>query len=77
MLGGELSRRSENLRREQKSRAEAAQRKAEKERVVQERLRKQREAHEEEIRLKRYAAATAAEEARTCMFHLFQEADFS
>ena len=62
MLGGELARRSENLKKEQRQRAEAAQRKAEKERLIQERLQKQRQAHEEELRLKRVAEAAAAEE---------------
>lgn len=62
MLGGELARRSENLKREQRERAEAAQRKAEKQRIVQERLQKQREAHEEELRVRRIAEDAAAEE---------------
>ena len=50
------------MKKEQRQRAEAAQRKAEKERLVQERLQKQRQAHEEELRLKRVAEAAAAEE---------------
>lgn len=64
MLGGELARRSENLKKEQRQRAEAAQRKAEKEKIIQERLQKQRAAHEEELRLKRVADAAAAEQVR-------------
>ncbi|CAL5229441.1 g12764 [Coccomyxa viridis] len=64
MLGGELARRSENLKKEQRQRAEAAQRKADKEKIIQERLQKQREAHEEELRLKRIAEAAAAEQER-------------
>jgi len=62
MLGGEFFRRADNLKREQKQRAEVAQRKAEKEKIIQERLQKQRQAHEEELRLKRIAEAAAAEE---------------
>lgn len=62
MLGGEFSRRADNLKREQKQRAEVAQRKAEKEKIIQERLQKQRQAHEEDLRLKRIAEAAAAEE---------------
>lgn len=62
MLGGELARRSENLKKEQRQRAEAAQRKAEKERLIQERLQKQRQAQEEELQLRRVAEAAAAEE---------------
>jgi hypothetical protein len=65
MLGGELARRSENLKKEQRQRAEAAQRKAERERLIQERLQKQRQAHEVELRLKRIAEAAAAEEVGT------------
>lgn len=64
MLGGELARRSENLKKEQRQRAEAAQRKAEKERLIQERLQKQRQAQEEELQLRRVAEAAAAEEER-------------
>ena len=68
MLGGELARRSENLKREQRQRAEAAQRKAEKEKIIQERLLKQRAAHEKDLRLKRAAEAAAAEQVRLMSF---------
>ena len=71
MLGGELARRSENLKKEQRQRAEAAQRKAEKEKIIQERLQKQREAHEEELRIKRIAEATAAEQVHFTSHLLF------
>ena len=61
MLSGDLARRANNLKREQIQRLEAAQRKAEKEKIIQERLQKQRETIEAEQRDIRIAEAAAVE----------------
>jgi hypothetical protein len=75
MLSGELASRAKKLQREQKERTEALLRKSEREKALQERLRKQREEHEEELRQRRIAELAAAEAvpSRSEMLRAMQE----
>ena len=70
MLSGELASRAKKLQREQRQRTEEAQRKVEREKAVQERLRRQRETHEEELGQRRAAEQAVAEAVRAPPHHL-------
>ncbi|KAK9824172.1 hypothetical protein WJX72_008287 [[Myrmecia] bisecta] len=64
MLSSELAGRASKLQKEQKERAEKARQKAEKERLLQERVRQRKEAHEEENRQRRIAEEAVKEAER-------------
>lgn len=61
MLNGELKRRTHKLEQEQKARLEADRRRAERERIVEDRVRAKRQVEEEEASRRRAAAIAEAE----------------